>query len=621
MNILDYIEKMKDMYEGPRITAQEPRTMAQGGRIGFGDGGITLVKNKSKNVVGENLRLFNQGKLYHLRIGADKKNYYGSKEKLTKIFNKRRTAGGDVMSRLEKKKYPKNWKTADQFMKWLDSKNLTIKDNPASFARNHGIKTKPNPYQKNAKIYYIGDIDKAKLDKIEKARVVTGTGTEAQKKKWRKGITYFNDLRKAWLDKFSLRWFEKSKLKGTRALHLGHASDISREYVTPRSLVMTPGTINMQYLWPIDYRIREIHNEIDKLKKNKPKDWVNKIRALNNEGKELARLSKGYKHFTEWDPITNKTKTHGIIKKMTLDPKGEFAGKTLQDLTKDERAKLVKLRNKIVENTSTKKINQQIKKFEPQVKKIISYLSRNEDLTKRLTMKLNSGLPIDDIAMIISEDLKIPLQKVGPVLGKAIKGLGVVTAPLMVLPYTEQFEKGLGGADVAKAGTVQLMEDFLNMPPALYELAKAGVKKAMGKENVLEEMDPLWEFDFGKKYSDKLTAETPVEERMENLKEIEYAKTLNIPDVMDIPPSREEILEEKEKFMGKDLPADRMEKILSVPYKPKTIDPLASIFDPIPKMEFAGGGMAGIRRPSAIPPESGPQSQGLAYLKKYGSYY
>ena len=35
----------------------------------------------------------------------------------------------------------------------------------------------------------------------------------------------------------------------------------------------------------------------------------------------------------------------------------------------------------------------------------------------------------------------------------------------------------------------------------------------------------------------------------------------------------------------------------------------------------AGGGMAGIRRPSAIPPESGPQSQGLASLKKYGSYY
>ena len=36
---------------------------------------------------------------------------------------------------------------------------------------------------------------------------------------------------------------------------------------------------------------------------------------------------------------------------------------------------------------------------------------------------------------------------------------------------------------------------------------------------------------------------------------------------------------------------------------------------------YMGGGIAGIRKPHAIPPESGPQSQGLASLKKYGSYY
>ena len=40
-----------------------------------------------------------------------------------------------------------------------------------------------------------------------------------------------------------------------------------------------------------------------------------------------------------------------------------------------------------------------------------------------------------------------------------------------------------------------------------------------------------------------------------------------------------------------------------------------------PVETLAGGGMVGIRKPSAIPPESGPQSQGLASLKKYGSYY
>ena len=31
MNVLDYIEKMKEMYEGPRITAQEPRIELAGG--------------------------------------------------------------------------------------------------------------------------------------------------------------------------------------------------------------------------------------------------------------------------------------------------------------------------------------------------------------------------------------------------------------------------------------------------------------------------------------------------------------------------------------------------------------------------------------------------------------
>ena len=43
MNILNYIEKIKRENEGPRITAQEPRNMAQGGRIGLSDG--QLVRN------------------------------------------------------------------------------------------------------------------------------------------------------------------------------------------------------------------------------------------------------------------------------------------------------------------------------------------------------------------------------------------------------------------------------------------------------------------------------------------------------------------------------------------------------------------------------------------------
>ena len=52
---------------------------ADGGRIPFGDGSITPVKNKSKNVIGRNLKLFEKGKLYHLRLGKDKKHFENSK--------------------------------------------------------------------------------------------------------------------------------------------------------------------------------------------------------------------------------------------------------------------------------------------------------------------------------------------------------------------------------------------------------------------------------------------------------------------------------------------------------------------------------------------------------------
>ena len=41
---------------------------------------------------------------------------------------------------------------------------------------------------------------------------------------------------------------------------------------------------------------------------------------------------------------------------------------------------------------------------------------------------------------------------------------------------------------------------------------------------------------------------------------------------------------------------------------------------PWPMQTFAGGGMVGIRRPSALPPTRGPQSQGLASTPEYDTY-
>ena len=53
MSILDYIEKIKRENETPRITTQEPRTMAQGGGIigkpgGLVEPGVMYYANKVK---------------------------------------------------------------------------------------------------------------------------------------------------------------------------------------------------------------------------------------------------------------------------------------------------------------------------------------------------------------------------------------------------------------------------------------------------------------------------------------------------------------------------------------------------------------------------------------------
>ena len=51
MSILNYIEKIKRENEGPRITIQEPRNMAHGGRIGFKDNPLKNFDTKKERII------------------------------------------------------------------------------------------------------------------------------------------------------------------------------------------------------------------------------------------------------------------------------------------------------------------------------------------------------------------------------------------------------------------------------------------------------------------------------------------------------------------------------------------------------------------------------------------
>ena len=80
------------------------------------DNAVTKVKNISKNVRSNPkfLRLFRQGKLYHLRLGLDKKVYFGTKLELDTIFKNRTTAGGARILDIDP---PKGYVTGEDMFK------------------------------------------------------------------------------------------------------------------------------------------------------------------------------------------------------------------------------------------------------------------------------------------------------------------------------------------------------------------------------------------------------------------------------------------------------------------------------------------------------------------------
>ena len=114
--------------------------------------------NKSKNVIGRNLKLFEKGKLYHLRLGGDKKNFYGTKLELQKIYDKRKKAGGlqvDVTSKKYKDAIPEGYGTNQDLINKMKSKGIYVSDSSyaPSLAKNFNIKTKAHSLVANHNVY------------------------------------------------------------------------------------------------------------------------------------------------------------------------------------------------------------------------------------------------------------------------------------------------------------------------------------------------------------------------------------------------------------------------------------------------------------------------------------
>ena len=313
-----------------RAALQEPRTMAQGGRIIGKPGGIVEpgIEYYGDNVITYTGQGKHKGK-HHLRLGLKKKTYRGSKEKLEKILERRKTAGGSkVPANLETFKYDEGFLTKKQFKEFLKKNHITG-DDPQSFAKNHKINTKPNPLLKNHNLYDISQFNEELITTIQKKQVKTGQGTKWARDKFppKTKPELHAPRYKAIVERGGIKkdspFAGKAKLK----VDLGHTGNIyGTERITGDVLAYTPKAVNLEMSKKggLDHKIRAVSKKIEKIKKQKIPAAMKK-KLLEEADTTLIRLasqSQGFKKVQLSDGSTFGGD------KLTIDPFDEFAGKT-----------------------------------------------------------------------------------------------------------------------------------------------------------------------------------------------------------------------------------------------------------------------------------------------------
>jgi len=290
------------------------------------DNAVTQVLKKGKNVKAnpKYSKLFDEGKLYHLRLGLDKKVYYGTKEELEKILKDRILPGG---ARNVDLKPPKGFVTGKEMLEKASTKNIFVgKDrNANNFATVFNIPKK----MLKGKNFYDASVfdDQKKVDKIQKAQVVAGSGTPEAKKKFFKGKSFESKKRTKALKKFG--GVKEGPFQGTKKTNLSHMDDIFSQYITGSNIGYAPASINYKLADSdgIDFKMRALYKKRERLLKENPKDLVKQLEDINIKGAKLAGQSQGFKQFTFMDPITKKTSSFGGGR-LAIDMFDEFPGMT-----------------------------------------------------------------------------------------------------------------------------------------------------------------------------------------------------------------------------------------------------------------------------------------------------
>ncbi len=360
------------------------------------DNAVTRVLNKGPNVKADPRlsKLFDEGKLHHLRLGGDRKVYYGTKAELDLIFKNRTTSGG---ARNVGLKPPTGFVTGQDMLQAARDKNIFVSEGrqPSNFADKFGF---PKTTLKGQMFYDISKLEiPEEVDKIQKAQVIAGSGTPEAKAKFFKGKSFESKKRAKALKKFG--GVKEGPFQGTKKTNLSHMDDIFSQYITGSNLGYAPVAINKKLGDPdgIDFKMRALYKKRDRLLNENPKDLVKQLEDINIKGAKLAGQSQGFKQFTFMDPVTKKTSSFGGGR-LAVDMFDEFPGMT-------ERQIVDYIKKADPNNFDTQL---KIKMFEENRKNVFKAANK---LTKKEQLAVCSllsrgGLPGDCAAAIDNDPIK-----------------------------------------------------------------------------------------------------------------------------------------------------------------------------------------------------------------------
>ena len=142
----------------------------------------------------------------------------------------------------------------------------------------------------------------------------------------------------------------EQKIRGTKQTQKSHMGDLYNVKVTPQTIGYAPQEVNLALTGKVDPALKSIIEKQNKLYKNKPENYKQRIEDLNVKGMDYAAQTEGYKVFEALDPKTGKRFVPITSPEKTIDPLG-IAGETpLKNLTQEQKAQIELNRKAVMES-------------------------------------------------------------------------------------------------------------------------------------------------------------------------------------------------------------------------------------------------------------------------------